>query len=179
MTQDLHIPPDGTWTPLSEVRATHGKIPGRRIPWPKSRAYRGPAQTLVRVLPVCFRSPLRRGPDAATWPIARDVSQQAEPDVRPLGHAISTFIAEKTCRLSALLTGDVPSPHLMCPVHSDGRRRPDHPTSGVHVQSDNGQYAHTATRAMVIMTCTMLGNLLLHANATQATDIGAQGDCTW
>jgi hypothetical protein len=123
--------------------------------------------------PVCFCSPLRRGPDTAMWPIAREVSRRAEPDVRPLGHSISAFIAEKTCRLSALLTGDVPSRHLMCPIHSDGRRRPDHPTGGVPIQSDIGQNAHTAARAMVIMTCTMSGNLLLHTNATQAADIGA------
>jgi hypothetical protein len=133
---------------------------------------------LSRFCLVHFRSPLRRRPDAATRPIARDVSQQAEPDVRPLGHAISTFIVEKTCRLSALLTGDVPPQHLMCPVHSAGRRRPGHPTGGVPVQSDSGQYAHTAARAMVIMTCTLPRKLLLHANAKQAAYIGAQGDCT-
>jgi hypothetical protein len=96
--------------------------------------------------PVYFRSPLRRGPNAATRPIARDVSRRVEPDVRPLSHVISTFIAERTRRLSALLTGDVPSRHLMCPVHSDDRRRPDHSTGDVPVQSDSGQYAHTAAR---------------------------------
>jgi hypothetical protein len=32
-----------------------------------------------------FYSPLRRRPDAATRPTARDVSQRAEPDVSPLG----------------------------------------------------------------------------------------------
>jgi hypothetical protein len=96
---------------------------------------------------VCFHSPLRRGPSAATWPIARDVSRRAEPDMRPLGHTISAFIEEKTHRLSALQTGDVPSRHLMCPVHSDGRRRPDHPIGGVAVQSDSGQYAHAAVCA--------------------------------
>jgi hypothetical protein len=62
------------------------------------------------------RCPLGRGPDAATWPIARDVSQRAEPDVRPLGHTISAFIAKMTCHLSAPLTGDVPSRHLMYPA---------------------------------------------------------------
>jgi hypothetical protein len=36
---------------------------------------------------VHFCSPHRRRPDAATWPTAHDVSQRAEPDVRPLGHA--------------------------------------------------------------------------------------------
>jgi hypothetical protein len=33
----------------------------------------------------CF-SPRRR-PDADTWPTARSVSQQAEPDIKPLGYA--------------------------------------------------------------------------------------------
>jgi hypothetical protein len=51
---------------------------------------------------------LKRRPDAATWLVARDVSQRAEPDVRLLGRAVSAFIAERTCRLSTLLTGNVP-----------------------------------------------------------------------
>jgi hypothetical protein len=55
-----------------------------------------------------MRSPLRRRPDADTWLIARDISQRAEPDVRPLDRADSAFIEERTCRLSTLLTGDVP-----------------------------------------------------------------------
>jgi hypothetical protein len=71
---------------------------------------------------VRFCSPLRQRPDAATWPIARDVSQRAEPDVRPMGRAASAFIAEQTRRLSILLTSDVPLQHLMCPVHSAGRQ---------------------------------------------------------
>jgi hypothetical protein len=61
---------------------------------------------------VCFCSPLRRRPDAATRPTARDVSQRAEPNVRPLGRAVSAFITDKTRRL----TGDVPPQHLMRPV---------------------------------------------------------------
>jgi hypothetical protein len=61
---------------------------------------------------VRFRSSLMRRPDAATWPTARDVSQQVEPDVRPLGRAISAFITDKTCRL----IGDVPPQHLIRPV---------------------------------------------------------------
>jgi hypothetical protein len=96
---------------------------------------------------VLSRSPLGRGLDAATWPIAHDVSHRAEPDVRPLGHMISAFIAEMTRRLSALLTGDVPSRHLMYPIHSTSRQRPDRPTCGVPVQSDSGQYARAAARA--------------------------------
>jgi hypothetical protein len=62
---------------------------------------------------VRLRSPLRRRPDAATWFVARDVSQQAEPDVRPLGCAVLAFIAEGTRPLSILLTGDVPPQHLL------------------------------------------------------------------
>jgi hypothetical protein len=75
---------------------------------------------------LCF--PLRRGPGAATWPAAYDVIRRAEPGVRPWGHMISAFIAEIVCRLTALPAGDVSTWHLMRPVHSDGRRRPDQAT---------------------------------------------------
>jgi hypothetical protein len=66
-----------------------------------------------KLYPVRMRSPLRRRPDAATWLVARDVSQRAEPDVRPLGRAVSAFITERKCRMSTLLTGDVPPQHLL------------------------------------------------------------------
>jgi hypothetical protein len=56
-------------------------------------------------------SPLRRRPVAATWTAARDVSQRAEPDVRPLGRAASAFNADKARRLSIPLAGDVPPQH--------------------------------------------------------------------
>jgi hypothetical protein len=98
--------------PLGRVRATRSKVPGFwRKGYPgidqgqagvRSRHVSGPCR-------VCFCSPLRRRPDAATRPTSRDVSQRVEPDVRPLGHAISAFIADKTRRL----TGDVPPQHLM------------------------------------------------------------------
>jgi hypothetical protein len=71
---------------------------------------------------VRFCSPLRRSPDAATWHAVRDISQRAEPDVRPLGCASSAFIADKARRLSIPLAGDVMLQHLMSPVHSTGRR---------------------------------------------------------
>jgi hypothetical protein len=60
-----------------------------------------------------LRSSLERRPDAATWLVARDVSQRAETNVRPLGHAVSAFIAERTRCLSTLLTDDVPPQHLL------------------------------------------------------------------
>jgi hypothetical protein len=72
--------------------------------------------------PYCIHSCslLRRSPDAATWHGARDVSQRAEPDIRPLGHAASAFIADKARRLYNPLAGDVPPQHLMSLVHSAG-----------------------------------------------------------
>ena len=101
-----------------------------------------------------LRSPLRRRPDAATWLVARDVSQRAEPDVRPLGRAVSAFIAERTRRLSTLLTGDVPPQHLMRPVHSAGVGCQGHPADGAPVQSVVEQYAHAVRRTVLIIPCT-------------------------
>jgi hypothetical protein len=81
-----------------------------------------------------MRSPLRRRPNAAAWLVARDISQRTEPDVRPLDRADSAFITERMRRLSTLLTGDVPTQHLLRPVHSAGRRRQGHPADDSLVQ---------------------------------------------
>jgi hypothetical protein len=43
-------PLDEAWTPLSEVQATHNKVPGQGIPWPRSRAGEGPVQTRAQAL---------------------------------------------------------------------------------------------------------------------------------
>jgi hypothetical protein len=59
---------------------------------------------------------------APTWPTAHDVSQRAEPDVRPLGHVAAAFIADKARRLSIPLASDVPPQHLKSHVHSTSRR---------------------------------------------------------
>jgi hypothetical protein len=59
------------------------------------------------------------------WPTARDVSQRAEPDVRPLSRVAAAFIADKARRLSIPLAGDVPPQHLMSPVYSTSRRCAD------------------------------------------------------
>jgi hypothetical protein len=130
-----------------------------------------------RLYPVRFHSPLRRRPDGAMWTIARDVSQWTEPDVRPLGRAATTFIVEKTRRLSIQLTGDVPPRHLMCPIHSAGRRRLGHPTGCVPVQSIVKQYARAARCTMSIITYMLPGKLPLHADTTQISDVRAQEDC--
>jgi hypothetical protein len=138
---------------------------------------------------VRFCSPLRRRPDAATWPIARDVSQRAEPDVRTLGRATSAFIADKARRMSIPLTGDVPPRHLMSPVHStagdvlpqhlmspvhsaDGWR-PGHLAGGVPVHSVGRKYAHAA---LLIMTRALPRRQPRHINNVCTTDIMALGD---
>jgi hypothetical protein len=125
-----------------------------------------------------FRSLLRWRPDAATWPIARDISQRAEPDIRPLGRAASAFIAEKTRRLSIPLTDDMLPQHLMCPVHSAGRRRLGHPADGVPVQSIVKQYARAARCTVSIITYTLPEKLPRHADTTQISDVRAQEDCS-
>jgi hypothetical protein len=103
---------------------------------------------------VRLRSLLRRSPDAAAWHLARDISQRAEPDVRPLGRAVSAFIAGRTRRLSTLLTGDAPPQHLMRPIHSTGRRRQIHPADGAPVQSIVKQCARDARRTVLIIPYT-------------------------
>jgi hypothetical protein len=103
---------------------------------------------------VRLRSPLRRSPDDATWLLACDISQRAEPDVRPLGRTTFAFIAERTRRLSTLLTGDVPPQHLMRPVHSTGRRRQGHPADGMPIQSAVKQYARAVRRTESIIPYT-------------------------
>jgi hypothetical protein len=96
-------PWDESRTPLCGVRATHDRVPGF---WDKEYPELVQDQAGVRSQRVSgpYRvhlcSPLRRSPDAATWPTARDVSQRVEPDVRPLGRASSAFITDKARRLS-------------------------------------------------------------------------------
>jgi hypothetical protein len=174
-------PRDGSQTSLCRVRATLSRVPGF---WDKEYPGLNQDQAGVRSRHVSgpyhvhFYSPLRRRPDAATWPTAHDVSQRAEPDVRLLGRAVSVFIEEKTHRLAIPLTGNVPPQHLMCPIHSAGRRRPGHPAGGVPVQSIAKQCARAARCAMPIINRTSPVKLPLHADTTQAADIRAQGDCT-
>jgi hypothetical protein len=110
--------------------------------------------------------------------VARDVSQRVEPNVRPLGRAVSTLIAERTRRLPTLLTSDVPPQHLLWPVHLAGRRRPSHPAGGVPVQSIAKQYARAARCTMSIITYALPGKLPLHANTMQIVDVRVQEDCS-
>jgi hypothetical protein len=142
-------PLDGVQIPPSKVRATMRS---------RDRGYpgisKGPVLTRVRPYPVRLRSPLRRRPDATAWLVARDISQRAEPDVRPLGRAVSAFIADRMRHLSTLLTGDVPPQHLMHPVHSAGRWRQGHPADGAPVQSIVKQCVRAARRTVSIIPYT-------------------------
>jgi hypothetical protein len=142
-------PLDGVRIPPNKVRATTRS---------RDRGYpsisKGLVLTRVRPYPVRLRSPLRRRPAAATWLVARNISQRAEPDVRPLGRAVSAFIVERTRRLSTLLTGDVPPQHLMRPVHSAGRWRQGHPADGAPVQSIVKQCARAVRRTVSIIPYT-------------------------
>jgi hypothetical protein len=116
--------------------------------------------TIPRALPL----PAQAETQCCTWHTARDLSQRAEPDVRPLGR---TFITEEARRLSSWqvmcrlsikyalsnpLTSDVPPQHLMCPVHSIDRQRPGHPAGGVPIRFGRRLYAHAAAYTVLIIT---------------------------
>jgi hypothetical protein len=99
----------------------------------------------------------------------------------------SAFIADKARRLSIPLTDDVPSRHLMRPVHYAGRRRPVHSADrrrpvhsagGVPIHSIGRQHTHTIACTALIITRTLPRKLPLHINTTRAADIMAPGDCS-
>jgi hypothetical protein len=119
------------------------------------------------------RSPFRRRPDAATWPIARDVSQWAKPDVRALGHAAPAFIAERKRRLA----DDVPPQHLLRPVHSTGRRR----WATLHAVCMSCPSPNSTPRAarctVSFIAYVFPGKLPLYAKTTRIVDVRAQEDC--
>jgi hypothetical protein len=72
---------------------------------------------------------------AATWLVARDISQRAEPDVRPVNlRGLCIYCGEDT-PTATMLTDNVPSWHLMRPVLSAGRRRQGHSADGTPIQS--------------------------------------------
>jgi hypothetical protein len=124
--------------------------PGTRDPG----VSKGPVLTRVQALSCALALPAQAESRCCHVVVACDISQRAEPDVRPLGRAVSAFIAEKTRRLSALLTGDVPSRHLMRPIHSAGRWRQGHPADGAPVPSIVKQCVHATWRTVLIIPYT-------------------------
>jgi hypothetical protein len=160
----VRIPPSKVWaTTRSQDRGDPG-------------ISKGPIMTRVRPYSVRLRSPLMRRPTAAAWLVARDISQRAEPDVRPLGRAVSAFIAERTRRLPTLLIGDVPPLHLMHFVHSAGRRRQGHPADDAPVQSIVKQCAPAARRTMLIIPYTRSFPCTLILRRSRMSE--AQEDCS-
>jgi hypothetical protein len=103
---------------------------------------------------LALRSPLRRRPAAAAWLMARDISQRAEPGVRPLKPRSLFIYCGEDAPPATTLMGDVPSQHLMRPVHSTGRRRQGHPADGAPVQSVDKQCACAVQRTVLIITYT-------------------------
>jgi hypothetical protein len=86
--------------------------------------------------------------------VARDISQRAVPDVRPITPRSLCIYCGKDASPATTLTGDVPSQHLMCPVQSTSRRRQGHPAEDVPVQSVNKQCARAERRTVLIIPST-------------------------
>jgi hypothetical protein len=86
--------------------------------------------------------------------VARDISQRAEPDVRPLKPHILCIYCEEDAPPATTLTGDVPSQHLMHPIQSTSRRRQGHPTDGVPVLSVGKQYARAVWHTVLVIPST-------------------------
>jgi hypothetical protein len=86
--------------------------------------------------------------------MARDISQRAEPDIRPLKPRGLCIYCGDDVSPSTMLTDDVPSQHLMCPVHSAGRRCQGHPADGAPVQSVVKQCARAMWRTVLIIPYT-------------------------
>jgi hypothetical protein len=130
------------------VRSEPWKVPRRRGP----RHEQGSGADMCPGL--ALRSPLRRKLAAAAWLVARNVSQQAEPDVRPIWLCSLCIYCGKDVPPATTLTGDAPSQHLMCPVQSTGRRCQGHPADGVPDQSIGEQCARAERRIVPIIPST-------------------------
>jgi hypothetical protein len=124
------------------------KVPGRR----EHRHKQGSGADTCPGL--ALRSPIRRRPAAAAWLVARDISQWAEPDVRPIQPCSLCIYCGEDALPSTTLTGDAPSQHLMRPVPSTGRQRQGHPAGGAPVQSAGKQYIRAKRRTVLTIPST-------------------------
>jgi hypothetical protein len=88
------------------------------------------------------------------WLVARNVSQRAEPDVRPIWLCSLCIYCGKDAPPATTLMGDAPSQHLMRPVQSADRRRQGHPADGAPNQSVGEQCAHADRRIVPIIPST-------------------------
>jgi hypothetical protein len=106
-----------------------------------------------RPYPACSRYPQGWRPAAAAWLVARDISQRAEPDVRPLKPRGLCIYCGEDAPPATMLTDDVPSRHLMRPVLSAGKRRQGHPADGAPVQSVVKQCARAMQHTVLTIPC--------------------------
>jgi hypothetical protein len=126
--------------PLSEVRALAGS---RDEEDPDTR--KGPVPTRVQALPYAPRSGGK-----PPWLVAHNVSQRAEPDVRPMRLCSISIYCGEDAPPATTLIGDAPSQHLMRPVQSAGRRRQGHPADGAPDRSVGEQCARAERRTVPI-----------------------------
>jgi hypothetical protein len=85
--------------------------------------------------------------------VARDISQQAEPDARSIQPcSLCIYCGEDAP--ATTLTGDVPSRHLMRPVPSAGRRCQTRPADDMSDQSTGKQCARAERHAVLIFPST-------------------------
>jgi hypothetical protein len=106
---------------------------------------RGPVLTRVRALPSTSCS----GGDPLL--VAHDISYRAEPNVKSCSPCI--YWGEDASP-ATMLTGDVPSQHLMCPVPSAGRRCQGHPAGGAPAGSAGEQYDRARQHTVLIISST-------------------------
>jgi hypothetical protein len=131
---------------------------------------------LSRPYPQRLRSPLRRRPAVAAWLVARDISQRAEPNVRPLKprglciycgeDAPLAHLADMRCAPSAF--------NASCPLRWQATPGPScrRRTCPVHYQTVRPcRTAHCAHHPLY-------EKLPLHADTTQILDVRAQEDCS-
>jgi hypothetical protein len=123
---------------------------------------KGPVLTRVQALPCAPRSGQR--PAAAAWLVARDISQRARPDVRPITPRNLCIYCGKVASPATTLTSDVPSQHLMRPVQSAGRRRQGHPADDAPVQyvDKHGARAERCTELIIPSTRSLPGTSKTH-----------------
>jgi hypothetical protein len=104
---------------------------------------------------LALRFPLRRRPATAAWRVARDISQQAEPDARSIHPCSLCIYCGEDAPPATMLTGDVPSRHLMRPVPSAGRQSQTHPADGTSGQFTGEQCARAERRTVLIFPSTI------------------------
>jgi hypothetical protein len=86
--------------------------------------------------------------------VTRDISQQVEPSVRHIQPCSLRIYCGEDTPPATMMTGDMPSQHLMCSVQSAGRRRQGRPADGAPVQSVGKQCACAERRTVLIFPST-------------------------